>query len=74
MNEMWSSIVTIATAIVGIAILAVIVSNNANTANVISSATGGFAQDIQAAVSPVTGGGSLGAFGNTSISPSSYMG
>jgi len=57
MNEMWSSIVTVATAIVGIAILAVIVSKQSNTAGVISAAAGGFAQDIAAAVSPVTGGG-----------------
>ncbi len=57
MNEMWSSIVTIATAIVGIAILAVLVSNNAQTPAVIGAATQGFAADIGAAVSPVTGGG-----------------
>lgn len=66
MNDMWSSVVTIATAIVGIAILAVIVSNNSNTAGVLQSATSGFATDIQAAVSPVTGGTSgLGSFGNS---------
>jgi hypothetical protein len=57
-NDMWQGVVTIATAIVGIAILAVIVSNRSNTQGVITSATGGFAQDILAAVSPVTGGGS----------------
>lgn len=55
MNEMWSSIVTIATAIVGIAILAVLVSRNAQTPAVIGAATQGFAADIGAAVSPVTG-------------------
>jgi hypothetical protein len=67
MNEMWSSVVTIATAIVGIAILAVIVSKNANTSGVLQAATQGFATDIQAAVSPVTGG-STGNLGNTSSS------
>lgn len=56
MNDFWTGIVTIATAIVGIAIIAVLVSNNAQTANVIQSATSGFAADIAAAVSPVTGG------------------
>lgn len=57
MNEFWSGVVTVATAIVGIAILAVIVSRNSQTPSVIGAATQGFAQDIQAAVSPVTGGG-----------------
>lgn len=56
MNEMWTSIVTIATAIVGIAILAVLVSRNAQTPAVLQAATQGFAADIGAAVSPVTGG------------------
>lgn len=65
MNDLWQNIVTIATAIVGIAILAVIVSKNSNTTGVISAATSGFAQDIQAAVSPVTGGGlGLGSLSN----------
>lgn len=58
-NEVVSGIVTIATAVVGIAIIAVLVSKQANTGSVISSATSGFAQDISAAVSPITGGGSF---------------
>lgn len=60
MNELWSGVITIATAIVGLAIVAVIVSNNAQTGSVIGAATGGFAQDIGAAVSPLSGGGSFG--------------
>jgi hypothetical protein len=55
MNEFWTSIVTIATAIVGIAIIAVLVSNKAQTSSVITSATSGFANDITAAVAPVSG-------------------
>lgn len=51
-----SNIVTIATAIVGVAIIAVLVSTKANTANVITSATKGFGTIISDAVSPVTGG------------------
>jgi hypothetical protein len=51
-----NSIVTIATAIVGVAILAVLVSRNANTANVLKAAGGAFSQSLGAAVSPVTGG------------------
>ena len=66
MNELWSGVVTILTAIVGVAILAVIVSKNSNTSGVISAGGSAFAQDIGAAVSPVTGGSSLGmgGFGN----------
>lgn len=67
MNELWGSVVTIATAIVGLAIIAVIVSNRASTASVLQAATGGFAQDLSAAVSPVTGGSGFGGFGNTSF-------
>lgn len=59
MNEMWSGVVTVAMAIVGVAILAVIVSRNADTANVITAGARGFAADIEAAVSPVTGGGNV---------------
>lgn len=73
MNEMWSSVVTVATAIVGLAIIAVLVSNNAQTGNVIGAATGGFAQDLTAAVSPVTGaGGGFGGFGG--FQNQSFMG
>jgi hypothetical protein len=56
MNDVWSGIVSVALAIVGIAIIAVIVSKQANTAQVIQAATAGFGTDITAAVSPVTGG------------------
>jgi hypothetical protein len=53
-----SGVVTILTAIVGIAILAVLVSRNAQTPQVLQSAGAAFSQSIGAAVSPVTGGGS----------------
>lgn len=65
MSEMWQGVVTIATAIVGVAILAVIVSKNANTAGVIQAGGQALSTDIGAAVSPVTGGSmGLGGFGN----------
>jgi hypothetical protein len=56
-NQLFSSVVTVAVAITGVAIIAVIVSKNANTSGVISAATSGFAQDLQAATSPVSGNG-----------------
>jgi PRD1 phage membrane DNA delivery len=51
-----SSAVTVATAIVGVAVLAVLVSKQAQTPQVIQAATSGFAADLSAAVSPVSGG------------------
>lgn len=57
MNAITEAVVTIATAIVGIAILAVLVSNRSNTSGVITSAGNAFAKSIGAATGPVTGGG-----------------
>ena len=67
MDNLLTPFVTIGTAIVGLAILAVIVSKNSNTANVIGAAAQGFAADIGAAVSPVTGGtfSNFGGFGGS---------
>jgi Protein of unknown function (DUF2881). len=59
-DQLWSGIVTIATAIIGVAILAVIVSRNSNTAGVLKAAGGAFSQSLATAVSPVTGGGFVG--------------
>lgn len=56
-NGAISAVVTIATAIVGLAVLAVLVSQRANTAGVLKAGGGAFAQAIGAAVSPVVGGG-----------------
>lgn len=50
-------VVTIAVAIVGVAILATLVSKNSNTANVIKATAGGFSQALGTALSPVTGNG-----------------
>jgi hypothetical protein len=54
-DKLIDSIVTILVAIVGVAIIAVLVSNKAQTSQVISSASQGFANDLTAAVAPVTG-------------------
>lgn len=48
--------VSIAVAIIGIAIIAVLVSRQANTSGVISSAGTAFSSILKAATSPVTGG------------------
>lgn len=66
-SQLFTSVVTIMTAIVGVAIIAVLVSKNANTAGVISAGGSAFAQDLGVAVSPVTGGAFGGQFSNNSF-------
>lgn len=57
---MGERLVTIAVAIVGVATLAVLVSQRANTAGVIRAAGNAFSDSLRAATGPVTGGGGLG--------------
>lgn len=62
------SVVTIFTAIIGLAIIAVIVSKNANTENVIGAGFSGLARGIEVADGPVSGnsgfGGTSSGYGN----------
>lgn len=55
MDQIWQGVVTIAVAIIGVAILAVLVSKNANTSNVVQAGGNAFATMLNAATSPVTG-------------------
>lgn len=55
MNTVVEAIVTIATAIVGLAIVATLVSKNAQTPAVIQSAGSAFGNALGVAESPVTG-------------------
>ena len=52
-----NSIVTVLLAIIGVATLAVIVSKQADTGNVIQAGTSGLANLLQVATGPVTGSG-----------------
>lgn len=54
-RELFEPIVTILAGIIGVAIVAVLVSQKSNTAGVFSAAGGAFANAVSAAVSPVTG-------------------
>lgn len=56
MNQLTESVVTILTAIIGVAILATLVSRNSNTAGVIQAAASGFGNALAVATGPVTGG------------------
>ena len=64
MNNLTESVVTVLVAIIGLATLAVIVSRNARTTEIIDSTWGGFSGALGMAISPVTGGGN-GGFNNT---------
>ena len=55
MDRMWEGLVTIGGAFIGLAALAVLVSQKANTSGVISAGGNAFSRVIAAAVSPVTG-------------------
>lgn len=55
MNSFMEGASTIALAVIGLAIVAVIVSKKSNTGNVIQAAASGLANNIGVAVSPVTG-------------------
>ena len=58
MHEFGAGIVAVITGIIGLAMVAVILSSKANTQNVISSSGTALSSIIGAAVNPVTGGGS----------------
>jgi uncharacterized membrane protein (Fun14 family) len=58
-SEAIQAVVGIVTAIIGLAILSVLVSTKANTAGVITASGSALASDINAAVSPITGGSGL---------------
>ncbi len=55
MNQITETVVTIATAIVGVALLALIVSRRSNTAGVIQAAGSAFSNALGVATSPVSG-------------------
>jgi hypothetical protein len=55
MDKFIEAIVTIASLIAGVAIVATLVSKKANTPAVIQAAASGYANNIGVAISPVTG-------------------
>lgn len=54
-DQLISSVVTVSVAIVGLAIIATLVSKNANTSNIIASGGRSFSQALTAAEGPVLG-------------------
>lgn len=55
MSDLTEKVTSILVLIVGVAILAILVSNKANTVGVIQAAASGFGNALNVAVSPVTG-------------------
>jgi PRD1 phage membrane DNA delivery len=54
-REIFEPVVTIIAGVIGVAIIAVLVSQRAQTANVFAAAGGAFSNILSTAVSPVTG-------------------
>lgn len=65
-DNLISSVVTVLTAIIGVAFIAVLVSKNADTSNVIGAGGRAFSGALGTALSPVTGGGGFGSFSGLS--------
>ena len=65
-DQLIASVVTVLTAIVGLAIVATLVSKNANTSGVISAGGSAFSQALSAAEAPVTGSSGLNIAGTSS--------
>lgn len=55
MDKFWETIVTVASGIIGVAIIALIVSRKSQTPAVIQASGSAFANDLGVAESPVTG-------------------
>lgn len=67
-DQLIGGVVTVLTAIIGVAIIAVLVSNRANTSQVIQSAGGAFSSALGTAEAPVIGSGMMGtSFGNVPL-------
>ena len=63
-DQLIASVTTVAIAIVGVGIIAVLVSKNANTAGVLQAAGSSFSQSLGTALSPVTGANMTSNFGS----------
>ena len=75
MNSATEALVTIATAICGVALLALLVSKNSNTASIIQAGGSALGNALGVAVSPVTGSSyniNLSYAGGSSFGPSSF--
>lgn len=72
MNAFMEGVITIALAVIGLAIVSVLVSKNANTASDIQAAASGFNNALGVAESPVTGAKATLSLGYPSATSQSY--
>jgi len=70
--EVMRTAVAIVTAIIGLAILSVLVSKNATTLGLVQNLSSGLAQDINAATAPVTSAGGMGILSAPQFASTSY--
>lgn len=70
-DRLLSSLLTIATGIIGLAVVATLVSRNAQTSQVIGAGGSAFSGALAAAEAPVTGGSTLGV-GGTYLNNENY--
>jgi hypothetical protein len=66
-DQLITSVVTVLTAIIGVAIIATLVSKNANTTSVIQAGGSAFSSALGTALSPVTGSSFTGGGASLSI-------
>lgn len=62
-SDLGTALVSVLMAVIGVAIIAVLVSSNAQTAAVLNAGGNAFSGVLGTALSPVTGGGALGTIG-----------
>jgi hypothetical protein len=73
-KEAIEGLITVATAIVGVAIIATLVSNNANTSGVLTAGGTALGTAIQAATAPVSAATTSSGLGSSLLSPASWTG
>ena len=67
MSDITSSVVTVLLAIIGVAVIAVLVSRNSNTSGLLTSGGNAFGAALSAATGPVSGSGFLNGFAGGGI-------
>jgi PRD1 phage membrane DNA delivery len=74
MNQLVNGVLVVLTAIIGVAILSVIVSKNSNTVNVLQAGSSAFSGALGTAMSPVTGSSSFGSYSSSGMPSMSTFG
>lgn len=66
MNQVWGGVITVLMAIIGVAVLGVILSKQSNTTSVLSAGSSAFSGALGTALSPITGS-TLNTMGNNFV-------